>query len=217
MTVSNLEQGQRVGTRSKAMQAFIEGLKKEMHTNILVKVVRVDLANQRVDVQPVIYAKVRDVNSQSTVINALGEEVPVIDVALPVIQNCPIKVYRGGGARINIPIAVNDTGMLLVSERDISIWKEKGDMQPQGELRKFDLNDGVYDPFVPNAQNKDTSYATDALEIIMGNDKISMKGDGEIWFNSIGFFIHTHPAGSLEGTKDAPGDVSISGNTGAPQ
>ena len=216
MSKDNLKQGNKVGGRSKAINTFIENLKTQMHTNILVQVVKVDLANQRVDVRPVIYEKVRDENSSQTIINNLGEEVPVSDFQIPDITNVPIRVYRAGQFSITIPVAVGDTGTLIISERDISVWKDKGGFQPQGELRKFDLNDGIYDPFVPNATNKDTSYATDALEIKAGSDKIRMKGDGTILINGIDFMKHTHK-GTSGFTVDTGTGKWSRGSTDVPQ
>jgi hypothetical protein len=214
---------QKAITPDKASRALKHSVKLEINTMLIVEVLKVDVAKQRVDVQPVIKAMVKDSNGTRTINTVLGETIKVSDIILPPVKNVPICYARAGTAMITLPIKVGDTGMLIISQRDLSIWKEQGEFASQGLQSMFDINDGVYLPFVPNATNKISDYSIDCLEIRFGSDKISMKGDGkinitgelivsgEVTGNGIKLSTHTHGAGSY-----TAGATAVSGASGVP-
>jgi hypothetical protein len=78
----------------------------------------------------------------------------------------------------------------------------------------FDINDGVYLPYVPNMVNKISDYDATALEIRAGSDKIKMAGDGKVLINGIDFVTHVHSKGSYKDSLSAP---LTSGVSGVPQ
>lgn len=203
-----MEQLNKIYTMSKADQALMHYLKLSMHTMMIVRVVAVNATAQTVDVVPSIMAVVRDVNGTKKTISSLGEEIRVSDVELPAIKNVPISFPRAGNFSITLPITVGDEGMLIVSERDLSLWKNQGAPAPQGQASMFNFNDGVYLPGVPNSTTKISNYSTSNLELRAGSDKISMDGAGNI--NITGKL--TVSGHVVSGTKDLTTHVhSVSG------
>jgi hypothetical protein len=110
----------------------------------------------------------------------LGEYVPVSELEYPVIMNIPICHQRAGNFMLNLPIAVGDTGMIVVAQRDLDNWKANGGIQPTKTLRQFNFNDGIYLPFVPNNTNKVTNYNATMLEVRAGSEYIQMDGLGNV-------------------------------------
>lgn len=196
-------------TVSQANAILAHNIKLEINTMLMVSVLAVDVANQTVDVQPVIKSVVKDDNSSKIFTTIIGEDINVSDVTMPAIMGVPICYQRAGTAMITLPIQIGDTGMLICSQRDISLWKVNGGIAEQVENRMFDINDGVFLPFVANKTNKISDYSNSALEIRFGSDKISMDGEGKInvtvgddmYINGIGFLHHIHPQGNDSGTN----------------
>jgi len=197
-------------TDGHAELALANSIKLEINTVMIVQVVKVDFSNQTVDVQPVVKGVVRDDTSNKTTTTVLGEEIRIRDIQLPVIQNIPLCYARAGTAMITMPIQVGDTGMLIVSQRDISIWKNQGGIAEQSNgSGLFDINDGVFLPFVANKTNKDANYSPDKLEIRYNANKISMDGAGKITMN-----CDVDITGTLTATTDCVGGgVSLKGHT----
>lgn len=188
-------------TTEQADNAFAVNLKLEINTMMLCEVVKVDFANQRVDVKPVIKAVVRDDKSSKIITSFIGEDVRVSDIEMPALMGVPLCYARAGSAMITMPISVGDTGMLIISQRDISLWKEQGGTAEQSiGSGLFDINDGVFLPFVANKTNKDANYSQDRLEIRYNDDKISMDGAGSIVMN-----CNVAVSGTLTATSDCIG------------
>lgn len=197
-------------TQNQANEIFAHSIKLDINTMMLVEVVKVDYANQTVDVQPVIKAVVRDSSSNKIIRTVIGEDIKVKDVQMPVIQKVPLSYARAGTAMITMPIQVGDTGMLIISQRDISIWKQQGGIAEQSKgAQMFDINDGVFLPFVANQTNKDTNYSENKLQIKFGNDIIEMGGDGKVKMN-----CSLDVTGTVTATTDCVGGgVSLKGHT----
>lgn len=204
----------RVYSKAKSDFAFGDKLLNTMNTMLICKVVAVDFDNQTVDLQPSIQLKIEDETSQTIILSRSGEEARVTDTNMAQILSVPICFPRAGNFMVTLPIQIGDTGMCIFSKFDISLWKQNGDVQPQGSIRRFDINDGVFIPFVPNAQNKISDYNSGALELRAGNDKITMAGDGkistncDIVINGKSFLSHTHsisvPSTPYTGSTSTP-------------
>lgn len=199
-------------TQARADALLKDSVLLEINTMLICEVLQFYPDTQTVDVQPVITAKIVNDNGVE-IISRLGEPVKVSEVLLPPLKGVPICYPRAGNFMITLPIAVGDTGMLIISSRDISAWKELGGQQAAG-LDLFNINDGVYLPYVAAKTTAISDYSANALEIRAGNDKISMAADGRVVINGIDFMTHTHPAqGSLKDGNSLP----CSGSTGGPQ
>lgn len=183
-------------------------IKLEINTMIIVQVLAFYPSTQTVDVQPVIQGIVRDNNGTKTTTTVIGEEITVSDYTLPPVLGVPICYARAGQAMITIPIQVGDTGMLIISQRDLTNWKQNGGIATQGGNQLFDINDGVFVPFVPNMTNKISDYSASNLEIRFGNDKISMSGNGTIDITG-----NLTVSGTVTGTTDVvAGTIAMKGH-----
>jgi len=148
---------------------------------ILGKVTKVYYDTQRVDVQPCITVKIRDDNSKNKMYTRTGEYIGVKEIAMPEILNVPFMYLKSGTFSITIPIAVGTTGILIISQQDISVWKDTGGTGVAGkDISLFDLNNAVFIAGVPDAISALSDYSSSALELRAGNDKISMDGSGTI-------------------------------------
>lgn len=202
---------------TNAVQKELEKELSKVRTAIPVQVTAVDLAKQTVTVQPIIMGKRYNKNSKIQDKDRMGNTVLMEDYQLPAITNVPILCFRAGAFMITLPITVGDQGILLVCDRDISNLKAKGGAkQPQASLRRFNLSDGIYLPFLPNAQNKAADYSTSAMVVTDGATKMTFDASGtikvtggDVTVDNISVKNHTHPI-SVPSTP-------YSGDTGAPE
>lgn len=140
----------------------------ELHTCMPAKVVKVDVAAAKCDVQPLLK-------------RTYGDETTV---KLPVITNVPISFYRAGKSFISLPVHVGDIVELRFAERSLDIWLEKGGEVDPLDPRKFDLSDAIAYPGV-YPYNDPPAGAT-ANDIIIKNDQtvFTIKPDGNLIVNS---------------------------------
>jgi len=172
---------------------FENTFKSNLHTCIPCKIEAVK--DDRVDVRP-LYKGVKIGNKKQIQIET-GEEVIVEDYQLPLIINCPLVMLVNSNARITIPCEIGDSGLLIISERDINNWRDgKGDVLDS--LRKFNINDGFFLPFI---NQKITDYSNSSIQIQYKNSKIELKdGDIEIDGNL-----------KIDGNLEVSGDATIGG------
>lgn len=217
-------------TDNSLNEQLADNIKSSINTMIICKVIKFYKATQTVDLQPVITKKIIDSNSKTIEYSRLGEPLRITEVEQAPILGVPLCYPRSGQYMITLPIQVDDTGMLIVAQRDITNWKQKGGVQKAALNNLFDLNSAVFLPFVPNKVNNIADYNDAALEIRANSTKISMDGSkiditGDV--NITGTLTatvdvvgsgkslknHTHPAqGSL---KDG-NNLNVSGSTGSP-
>lgn len=166
------------------LRNFGEALKKSINTMIPVKVISFNAADQTVNIQPDIKVMMADEDSFQVQYDMLGNKVGITHVEMPIIQNVPICHPRAGQFMLNLPIQPGDTGMYIVSQMDITNWKQQGGPAEQANMTIFDINDGFYLPFVPNGSNKATAYDPAKLQILAGpdgtQDIIEMDGVGNV-------------------------------------
>lgn len=177
-----------------------DAVRSSINTMIIVKVVKVYAATQRVDVKPCISVKIEDVNSLTKIYTRTGKKVGVSEIEMPEILNVPICHPRAGNFMITLPIQVGDNGMLIFCQQDISAWKERGGSNvEQKDLAQFDINNCIFLPYVASDVDVVSDYNADALEIRAGDDKMTMAGDGKVVFNcdvvanGVSLETHTHP------------------------
>jgi Phage protein Gp138 N-terminal domain len=196
---------------SSVLKQFEYELKKKIHTCIPCKVVAIE--NARVDVQPVF--KDTKIGLGREILLETGEYVKVEDYEYAIIQNCPIVALINSNCRITLPISVGDEGLLLISERDINNWKD-GISDTLDSLRKFNINDGFFIPFINQTI---TNYTTDAIEINYKGKKIKISdslieitGDTKIT-GKLDVIGNTKITGNFEttGTLKVSGDATIGG------
>lgn len=180
---------------TELLSNFENTFKSSLHTCIPCKIEAVK--DDRVDVRPV-YQGVKIGNKRQIQIET-GEEVIIEDYKLPLVINCPLVMLVNSVARITIPCDIGDTGLLIISERDINNWRDgKGEILDS--LRKFNINDGFFLPFV---NQKITDYSNNSIQIEYKNSRIELK-DGDI--DIVGDL-------KITGDLDITGDVEITGDT----
>jgi hypothetical protein len=210
------KQLQKLYTQEKANASLAYSIMLNINTMLIVKVLKVYVDRQTVDVQPVIMGVIRDDNGAKTTTTPLGEDVRVSNIELPAILDVPICYHRAGTAMITLPIQVGDTGMLIIAQRDISNWKQNGGVVEQAQASLFDINDGVFVPFVPNQANKISDYSSTNLEIRFGDDKISMDGLGNINITATTVKVTgLSEGGTLKADNGKSGDYYVATSSGA--
>lgn len=186
-------------SEAKQQSMASDAVKSDINTMLIVKVVKVNIALQRVDVKPCLTVKVASQTSKIKVYTRSGKLTPVEELEMPTILDVPICYPRAGNFMITLPIKVGDTGMLLVSQQDITQWKEKGGSGvAQQDIELFDINNSVYLPFIASKPDAISDYNANALELRAGDDKLTMAGDGKIVANcdiiakGKSLYSHTH-------------------------
>jgi len=156
-------------TLDVVMRLAVQAGLLDVHTALPGKVVKVT-ANNQVSVQPMLRRKY--VNGQ------------VLDI--PTVLDVPVWVPRGSDYWIKLPVAVNDTGLLVFSERSLDKWKVNANngntLDPQ-DNRKFDYSDAIFFPGLYPFNNQ-----------VPGNaeDMVLHNGDAEIYVLKPGTFKITN-------------------------
>ena len=135
-----------------------------VNTAIPGKVVSVNVAAGKCDVQPVIRRKF-----------ASGEV-----VELPVITNVPIAQLRAGKAFVSVPLHVGDYVLLIFSQRSIDLWLTSGGSVDPKDPRSHALSDAIAYPGVYPFSDPPTGAS--AEDLIVKNDQatITVKPSGEV-------------------------------------
>ena len=137
-----------------------------------------------------------------------GEEVVVEDYTLPSIVSVPVSMLWFGNGGITMPINPGAQGLLMVCDRDIRLFKESRVESPQASLRRFNMNDSSFLPFLPKPMEL-TNYNNEAVEVrydetllqvdsngvnITGNVNITgtLTTTEEATIKGIDFTTHTH-------------------------
>jgi hypothetical protein len=122
---------QRPETANSEYNAFtfaIDQALSKLHTVKIVKVQAVDVAAKTVQVLPLV--KQIDGNNQVT--------------SQGTIYSVPYRALLFGKNAVEADPAVDDVGVMICADRDISAVKESHDEAPPGSLRQYDQADGIY-------------------------------------------------------------------------
>ena len=127
----------------------------------------------------------------------------------PLLQDCPVWVAQGGGARLTFPVRKNDSCILFFSDRDIDNWYVSGNSHVPNSYRMHDINDGlVLVGFNPQTAAL-SSYSTTATEWSYGNTLIGQDGTRIDFKNSTTSLkaILLALTAALKAFKDTRGDT----------
>jgi len=160
------------------LRQTINSVLNDVHTAMPGKVVEYNRAKRQADIQPLLKRKYKD-----------GSE-----VAMPVIPNVPVWMPSCNGFKtsIDLPIKVDDVGVILYSERSLDLWLVQGGMVYPNDERKFDLSDAIFFPGLANfSQSLNPPSNKDDLRII--NDKlvIDIQASGKMKINNGTFDFKT--------------------------
>lgn len=95
------------------------------------------------NVHTIVVGKIRAVND--TTVDVEPSMARVVDgavIPLPVFANVPPVTLQGGSSRLNMPLAVGDSCLLLISERCFDTWYIGQDGAQPLEARMHDYSDG---------------------------------------------------------------------------
>lgn len=76
-----------------------------------------------------------------------------VDVALPLLLDCPVQFPSGGGLVLTFPLTQGDECLVVFASRCIDAWWASGGIQAQAELRMHDLSDGFCIPGISSVPN----------------------------------------------------------------
>lgn len=147
-------------------------------TKLPVKVTKIDLVKQTVELQPTVMGReqVRDDQGQLT----------WKDVQMPLLVDVPIKFPQGGGYTMTFPIKEGDEGTVAFSSRSIDNWWADGGIQPQvtsngrGSYRRHSLSDGFFEMGGRSQPNKLNNVSADNVQLRSddGNTVVEMSASG---------------------------------------
>lgn len=198
-------------------------LKSEIRTCVPAQIESFDSTNLTVNARPLIDG-IRTVQNGRNLKLETGEAVKVEDYTLPSLLNVPVSILWFGEGGITVPIVPGAQGLLLVCDRDIRRFKDTQEQSPQASLRRFDMNDSIFLPFLPK-RSELTTYNNDAVEVCHGATKLAVAADGisitgnvtidgtltttgEATINNIPFTTHTHMYSPGPGTPTDTGAPS---------
>lgn len=164
----------------------VEKIMSNIHTAMPGRIESFDINTQLAKIKPLL-------NRKYTTDNIAKE--------LPVISNVPVIFPRSANAFLRLPIAFEDTVLIIFCERSIDRWLDQGGTVDPLDPEKFGLNGavaiaGIY----PKSGAFDINGSSDSLEIAHGTNFIEIKNDGEILIKN----------GQANLQIDASGNVKIS-------
>ena len=182
MTIRNIE----------LLNIIIANKIADMHICMPAKILEYDYTKQKAKVQPALNQKYND-----------GEV-----IELPAIYNVPVVHPASGGASITFPVNVNDTVLLVFSEKSLEDWLSNGEQVTPDDPRQNNLTDAIallgLNPFSktsPAANNTDLLIKYDGSEV-------KLKPSSEIDVSSTTINI----IGSTEIKVEAP-EIKLNGST----
>lgn len=151
-----------IPTLYDALDKFVNSRLASIHTALPAKVLSYDKTKKVCSVKPLLKKELES----------------GVFVEYPVIDNVPVMFQQTTKAIISLPIKVNDTVLLIFSERSIDDWKTKGGIVEPEDPRKFDISDAIA---IPGLFPKSQGVAADEDDILIehtaGNVKIKSSGD----------------------------------------
>jgi hypothetical protein len=191
----------KIPSEEKVNAMLGDEIKQSINTMLLCKVVKFDSATQRVDLRPCIKIRYTDNKSLKKMYTRMGKLINYSEMELPVLLNVPVSYPRSGNFMITLPVTVGDVGMLIISQQDLSIWKKQGGSDVSTDnIDLFNINDGVFLPYVPSLASAVSDYSSTALEIRDGVSKIKMDASGTIAITG-----NVSISGTLTATTDVVG------------
>jgi hypothetical protein len=128
-----------------------ESLLSDVHTCLVGQVTAFDATEQTVSVQPVLKRKFEGLDDP---------------VSLPVIEDVPVVYLGSGDLWITVPVEVDSYVLLVVCERSIANWLDRGGIVDPERSRKFDLSDAIAIPGINPSPDKLTNgVTTSAIEL----------------------------------------------------
>jgi len=139
-------------TLAHVIQTALKRFQTELHTCLPAEIVTYDRTKQKASVQPLLQRKTKD----------------GVAFNFPVITNVPCRFERTSKFSITYELKPKDTGIIIVSERSLDVWLNKGGLVDPNDLRKHDINDAI---FFPGLFPFSTPAPAEANVALIQNDK----------------------------------------------
>jgi hypothetical protein len=94
----------------------------------------------------------------------------------PLLQDCPVVMLGGSGARLSFPIAKGDECLILFNDRNIDDWHYSGQKRVPPDGRAHSLSDGIAIVGIANAL---TASLTPSNSVCLdgGSKKVAIRND----------------------------------------
>lgn len=185
------------GSEYNAVSFVIDRAIAKLHTVKIVKVQAVDTDAKTVDVLPLVQQV--DGNNQVT--------------SQAKIYGVPYRALLFGTNAVLADPAVDDVGVMVCADRDISVVKETLEESPPGSMRQCDQSDGIYLGGLLSDEEPE-QYVEFTDTGMQWHDK----NNNNIISNSTGISINGvvfNRSGQVEGSLPITGDLRLSGSVKA--
>lgn len=127
------------------------------------------------------------------------------------IFNIPYFRIQGGRNAVIIDPEVDDIGIMVCADRDISSVKESKKVGNPGSFRRFSMADGLYIGGVLNGEPEQyVRFSEDGIEIADKHENTIEMGEDGITINGVTF----NRDGQVDGDLPVTGDVTAKAGTG---
>jgi hypothetical protein len=144
-------------TLAEVFEIFRESSKRQMRCALIGQVQSYDASTQRATVQPLVNDFLQQPDGSFA------------DMPFPALPNVPVQFPCGGNIRMTFPVQAGDTGLLIVTDLSLDLWKQQGNqVSPNTDQRRHHISDAVFVPgVVPNPK---AWSSADASAFTLGPD-----------------------------------------------
>lgn len=190
-------------------------------THFIMRVLSFNPDAQTVDLIQDVYEYVNIPMGNMSIVNEFGNEVTVGLKEPTILKDIPVKQLRWGQFEIQCCPKEGDTGYIEIMTNDIRDWIQHGSRSIPWTDNHFMKESSVFVPFVPNYENRSTTYPEDnsTLVIRSENANITITDKAEegqepvvdIATTSNTVHISAKDGVSVVGNLDVDGDITATG------
>lgn len=155
-------------TLTEVLSVFGQFLFDRIHTCLPGQVIKYDYQTSKAEVKPCLKQKFSDGTTCD----------------LPVVVNVPVVWPRAGNSMIHFPLKKDDYVLLVFCERSLDFWLSKGGTTEPGDVRQFDLTDGIAIPGLYPFSSSSPATDNENVQIVSGDAIIKMKPSGQVDINN---------------------------------
>lgn len=185
-------------TRATVTRQLVRGELMYARTISVGKVSKV-FANGWVEVAPQIQMVAR---------NEDGVETPT---DLPALSRIPVAHFKAGGFIITLPVKSGDEGIILFSDRGLSLWKETGRKAPPRESEFHGLNGAIFLPMPTSKPGYIKNYNPSELYVGAEDQSGFLKfgAGGQATLHASGGLLVDTPTVQFTGNAEIAGNLLV--------
>jgi hypothetical protein len=182
---------------AEVIRLAVEQHSASMSVGFPARVVRYNVSRETVDVQPQIQRAYEDDNGD------------LVHEDLPILPDVPVMWPSGGGgtAFITWPLAEGDSGLVIVCDRDPSMWRETGQPGPNGDQRAHHVSAGTFWPGLRSSKELLGASKRSETKVVIGSEVfLGNASAGEAMVKGTAFkaYFDTHAHSSAMGPTGGP-------------